>query len=337
MAIYIIGNPAPPPSQNDGQVGSYAALNLGVHPLYSVDMALADYFLFATQTAPFIVTNTTAGIAGTGSHQHFATGWWDNGAFCRVFPPTTDQYERSINISNLHRNGTVAIQEFNLRYEQRYGPTVASAFQTQGNGCKHSLIQFAPTLGGAGSSSGRPVFFIEPTTFADGAQFRRNNTMCWAPSANTLPAFGSSVYDELDTTQGGSNTYYPNGVQAGYLVDQADSITSFLTKPVFKCGEFLTTEYRIISKSTAQYPRGLIAMRMTNRAGITWERGMPFNYQFFFALGQFLDGVSQFGAGQFNVAMPPAPTVYFDVGGYFTCARDYGGWINPRTGFVQQV
>lgn len=336
MALYIVGNPAPPPSQNDGQVGSYAALDLQAFPLYSVNMALQDYFLFATQATPFPVTGN-GGLAGTGSHQHFATGWWDNSAFCRIFPPTTDQYERSITLTNLHRNGSLAIQEFNLRIEQRYGPTIASAFQTQGNGCKHALIQFAPTLGGAGNTSGRPVYFIQPTTFADSPTYRRQNTMGMAPSANTLPAYGEAVYDERSTSDvpPGTNTFYINGPQGFYLVDQADNISSFLTKPVFKCGEFITTEYRIISKSTAQYPRGLIAVRWTNRAGVWIERGIPFNYQFFFALGQFLDSVSQIGCGQFNFALPTGIGNYFDVGGYMTPARDYGGWIGPRYGFVQ--
>ncbi len=334
MAIYIVGNPAPPPSQNDGQVGSYAALNLQAHPLYSVNMGLADYHLFATQAAPFPV-GVQGGIAGTGSQQHVSSGWWDGSAYCRITPPTTNQYERSITIANLHRNGTLAIRDFCVRYEQRFGPTIASAFQTQGSGCKWALIQFTPVLGQAGNTTGRPVFFIQPTTFADGAQYRRQNTMGFAPSANTLPAYGPSVYDENHVDQGGTNTYYINGPQAGYLVDQSDGVASFLSKPIFRCGEILTIQFRMISIATAQYPRGLIAMRITNRAGITIERGIPWNYQNFFALGQFLDGVSQIGCGQFNVALPPGPDNYFDVGGYFTVGRDLGDWIHPRFGFVQ--
>lgn len=316
-----------------GQVGSYANLNLSIHPIYSVNMALRDYFLVATQAVPFHV-DTQGGIAGTGSQQHNTSGWWDGGAYCRITPPTTDQYERSITIQNLHRSGTLSIQDFNLRFEQRFGPTIASAFQTQNNGCKHALIQYAPTLGGTGGTSSRPVFFIQPTTVSDGPQYRRNNTMAWAPAANTLPAYGDAVYDELFVDQGGTNTSYVNGPQGGYLVDQSDGVTSFLGKPIFRCGDFLTVEYRIISAATAQYPRGLIAMRITSRDGSSFERGIPFDYRNFFAMGQFLDSVTQFGCGQFNVALPTGVNNYFDIGGYFTVARNYNGWLGPRSGFL---
>lgn len=322
-------------SGNDGFVGSYAELNLAAHPLFSIDMAARDYRLFATSAVPFL-PDVQGGLAGTGSQQHFTSGWWDNSARCRITPPTTDQYERGIFLGNLHRGGTLAIQEFNLRFEILYGPTIASAYHQQNNGCKHALIQFAPTLGGAFNTTGRPVFFIQPTSFADSPTHRRVNTVGMAPAANTLPGYGDAVYEERSTfdTPPGTNTYYINGPQGFYLVDQADVGTTFLGKPLFKCGQHLTVEYRIISIATAQYPRGLIAFRYTNRAGLTVERGIPFNYQNFFALGQFLDSVQQFGCGQFNTALPVGPGNYFEVGGYITSARNYGGWIGPRSGFI---
>lgn len=322
-----------PASGNNGFVGNYADMNLDSHPIYSVDMAAADYRLFATGASPFL-PDVQGGVAGTGSQQHNANGWWDDGAFCRITPPTTDQYERSMNIANVHRNGTLAVQDFNLRFEMRYGPTIGTAFQQQGNGCKHALIQFAPTLGGAGTTAGRPVYFISPSSVADSPAHQRQNTLAMAPAANTLAAYGESVYNEEDTDNGGTNTYFCNGPQAFYLIDQADSATTFLGKPLFKGGDFLTVEYRLISIATGTHPRGLIAYRYTNRAGITVERGIPWNYKSFFAMNQFLDGVAQFGCGQFNFALPAGAGNYFDVGGYFTLARSYGGWLGPRQGFV---
>jgi hypothetical protein len=320
-------------SGNNGQVGSYANLNLASFPIYSVDMALRDYFMFATGSAGAQVDQTT-GFAGSGSQVHNTNGWWDGGAFCRITPPTTDQYERGVQITNLHRNGTLGIQDFNLRFEIRYGPTIASAYQTQNNGCKHSLVMCSPSIGGPVSSSSRPVYFISPSTTADSATYRRSATLGFAPAANTLVAYGQDAYNEEDVATGGTNTYYINGPQAFYLVDQADSITSFNSKPCFKGGDFLTCEYRIIPAATAQYPRGLIAYKYTNRAGVWVERGIPWDYKNFMALGQFLDSVQQFGCGQFNVALPAGSGNYFDIGGYFTVARNYNGWLGPRSGFV---
>lgn len=251
---------------NIGQVGTYAALNLSTFPVYSVDMSQADYRLFATQANPF-PPDVQGGLAGTGSQQHVSSGWpLGGGAYCRITPPTTNQYERGINLANLHRNGTLGIQEFNLRVEIRYGPTIGTAYQPGNNGCKHALVQFTPTVGGAGSTSGRPVFFLQCTGVADGAQNRRLNTIAAAPASNTLPAFGNAVYDERGTDDNppGTNTYYCNGPQAFYLIDQADAGTTYNGATMFRCGEVITVEYRFITVATAQYPRGLIAMRMTS-------------------------------------------------------------------------
>src|SRR5690348_7647514 len=77
---------------NVGHVGSYAAMDLATYPIYSIDMGLNDYGIHAN----------SGGGPGTGSNSHVTASWPLGGTgYCRITPPTTDGYERGINIFNI--------------------------------------------------------------------------------------------------------------------------------------------------------------------------------------------------------------------------------------------
>jgi len=314
-----------------GQVGTYADLNLATYPVYSVDMAEADYYLFATGAVGRV--DQTFGLSGTGSQSHVSSGWWDGSAYCRIIPPTTDQYERGVTLQNLYRNATLGIQDFAMRHETRWGPFTASAVYSQSSGAKRILVHYRDTLS-TGDRQGRPVFFVSRNNTGDGpnATYNRSNTLVVAPAQNTTPSYNDQLYtsdpDEI------TSPAYANGPQAMYIVDASDDISSWQGKPVFKCGDYWTIEHRLISQSTEEYPRGLIAERWTNRAGVSVERGIAFNYDTAFELVAYLQEVQQFGCGQWNLVPAAGSDVYFDVGGLITVARNFGGWLNPRAGFV---
>jgi hypothetical protein len=318
---------------NVGQVGSYAALDLAAHPLYSVDMGLNDYSSHY---------NAQNGGAGTGSTTHNASGWWDGGAYARIVPPTDDGLERGIELLDLYQGGTLAIQNFYLRFEWRMGPTVPTLMDGNGGahppattGPKLLLLHARPTLT-VGEAVDRPALFLTPVDTADNGSHNRANTLAMCPASETVQAWGNATYDDASTFDDppGSLTYYINGPQKPYFTSAGDTGT-FQGTDLIPAGEFLTIEMRVLTVASAQYPRGLIAVRITRRNGSWYERGIPYNWSEDFTLGGFITELQQFGCGQWNTAPPAHANMWFDVGGYITAGRDLNDWQGPRTGFVQ--
>lgn len=297
-------------SHNMGQIGSYADLDLSIHPVYSVDMALGDYDTFASLPAPESGTST-----------HHASGWpLGGGAFSRMTPPIVDNLGRGISLGNLWRDATLVIQDLNVRWEWRGSDALASIGST---GPKF-LIAHARTELVDGNSDSRPMLFLTRVHGNASTAYSRLNTLAMAPAQGTVAAYSDLVYAETVPPL----AYSMLGYQQWYFTNAGDTGT-FGGRPLVECNEVVTFELRMISASTPQYPRGLIAVRMYRENGETYERGIPWNYDTNVPLGQYLKSIEEFGCGYWNGA--PGGSHHMDVGGYITVARNFGGWLGRRS------
>lgn len=305
-----------PGSEVVGTVGPYASMHLGDHPIYSIDMAHEDYAIHYNGVT-----------IGTGTSTHHPDGWWDGGAFSRMTPPTVDGLERGIAIHDVWRGATLAIQEINLRFEWRGSGSLGSLW----SGGKFLISHFRETLA-EGDAETRPMLFAAVMSAADDPAFNRPFTFSFAPAQGTVQAWGPDGY--FDTYP--PLSYWPSGAQSFYMADADDLGTgTFAGRPLFASDEYLTFEVRIQSIASAELPHGLIALRVYRRNGEVYERGAPFDIDAGEDLGDYFAELQQFGCGQYNVAPAPSPDLYMDVGGYITLAREYGGWMGPRAGFVE--
>jgi hypothetical protein len=264
---------------------------------------------------------------GTGTNTHHATGWWDNSAYTRIVPPTEDGLERGVAVRGLDPDATLGIQVFNLRFEWRGGPQTASAV---GEGPKFLIAHSRRTLT-VGDPDDRPMLYLTTMMTADMNVFNRPDTLVVGPAQGTTKGWSDDVYADSSPPL----YFAPNGVQPFYLGNAGDSGT-FQNNPLIDITEIITFELRLITISTAEYPRGLIAYRVYRRNGDVFERGIPWNWDTNAPLGGYITEMQEFGCGQWNTRAAPGPDVYFDVGGYVTVARDYPGWLGPRAGFVTE-
>jgi hypothetical protein len=302
---------------NVGQVGSYANMDLDTYPIYSIDMGLNDYGIMRTQGSD----------EGTGTSTHVASSWPLGGVgYCRITPPTTAGYERGINVSNIWQSGTLAIQDFNVRWEWRANSTFCSM---AGTGPKFAIIHTARSLASENADD-RPVMFLRPMDTADNSSLNRANTLVTCPAMDTTQGWGNAVYDDASTFDDppGTLTYYPNSIQPYYHTNDGDTGT-FQGNPKVEVGEVITFEMRVLTTASVAYPRGLIAMRMYRENGFVAERGIPWDWDTSVPLGSYVQEVQQFGCGQWN-ALPGSNVQWMDVGGYVTLARDLNGWLGRR-------
>ena len=317
-SVGTVSSSSPPSSNggsgNDGYVGRNSEFDLAAHPIFSINMAEQDY----------AVHYNGVGV-GTGTSTHHATGWWDNGAYSRITPPTTDGLERGLAVTNIDRGATLPIQDLNLRFEWRGGPQLASF--TSG-GPKFLIMHTRRTLT-QGNADDRPMMFLAHAQTSDNPQFNRPDTLVLAPAQGTTQGWGDAVYADSSPPL----YFYPNGAQAFYLGNAGDSGT-FQERPLVDVTEVLTMEFRVVTVATQEHPNGLIAYRVYRRNGAVYERGIPWNWDSAVPLGSYITEVQQFGCGQWNLAPTPGDGVYMDVGGYITVARDVHGWLGPRAGFV---
>jgi hypothetical protein len=303
---------------NVGQVGPYAALNLAAFPIYTIDMGLNDYQVFATQ----------GGIAGSGSHSHVASAWPLGGTgYCRITPPTTAGYERGILIGNLWRNFTLGIQDFNLRYEWRTSPNF---FSYNGDGSKYVIIHTRNDLAAIPGDSGpqdRPVIFLQKCN-QHGGQYDRANTAVFGPACETAAGYCPNTYGETGEGEGGTVSGYLTMAWSFYLTNSTDTGT-FQGAPKIPAGEIITIEMRVVTKPVPGYSRGLLGYRVYRENGTFFEKTIAYNWDTNFHLNSYIYEVQQFGMGQFNT-VPGPNAAYADVGGYITVARDFGGWLGRR-------
>lgn len=318
---------------NVGQVGSYAAMNMQTYPIYSIDMNLGDYFIFATQGIP-VQVGTPVGEAGSGDSAHVSSGWpLGGGGYCRINPPTSNGRERGIFVGNLWRTATLAIQELNYRFEWRVS---SDFFSYTGDGSKFCIAHSRNSLT-VGSSEARAVLFLQQANSADNVAWQRNDTAAFGPAQETVSGWGSTVYGDTWIDSGGTLSYYMNSIQPYYLVNDGDSGT-FQGSPKIQASEVITIEHRIITKtSVSGYPRGLLAYRVYRENGSYFERGIPWNWDTGVPFDAYFYELQQFGCGQWNTA-PGSNADYCDVGGYITIARDLsvlqpglGGWLGRRS------
>lgn len=299
-----------------GTVGSYADMHLGDHPVYSIDMAEEDY-----------AVHYNGGGVGTGTSTHHPDGWWDGGAFSRMTPPTVDGLERGIGVHDVWRGATIPIQEINLRFEWRGSPRLGSLW----NGSKFLISHWRETLA-PGDAETRPMLFGGQVSFAAEPGFERADTIVFAPAQGTVQAWGEVEYADAYPPL----TYWATGRQSFYVADDTDVASgTFLDRPLFGASEIITFEVRLVSVARPGYPRGFIGMRVYRRNGDVFTRSASWDIDAAEDLGDYFSEFQQFGCGQHNTAPAPDPDLYFDVGGYITLARDLGGWMGPRAGFVE--
>jgi len=300
---------------NMGHIGSYADLNLAVHPVYSIDMALGDYGMFYSYTPV---------PGGSGTSTHHPSGWpLGGGAFCRITPPTVGDQGRGIELLNLWRNASIPIQELNVRWEWRGSDSLAS-IDTSGPKflIAHAYSALDPTDQGADS---RPILFLTKLdTIATKPMYSRDNTLVLGPAQGAFAGYGEPVYAEtvppLD--------YWVSSFLQFYLTNTLDTGT-FQGRPLVEVSEVVTFEMRLISISTPEYPRGLIAYRVYRENGDIFEQGIPWDFNPTAPLGHYIGDIQQFGCGYWNNA--PSGSHYMDVGGYITVARNFGGWLGRRS------
>lgn len=299
-----------------GTVGPYAGFHLGDHPIYSIDMAEHDYAIHFNGDG-----------VGTGTSTHHDDGWWDGGAFSRMTPPTVDGLERGIAVNDVWRGATIAIQEVNLRFEWRGSSRLGSLW----DGAKFLISHWRETLE-PGDAQTRPMLFAAQMRASDDPDLNRDATLSFAPAQGTTQAWGDDGYFDAYPPL----AFWPGNVQAFYVADDDDlGDGTFAERPLFGGSEVITFELRLISVATDEHPRGLIGMRVYRRNGEVFERSAPWDIDDAEALGDYFSEIQQFGCGQYNTAPTPDPDLYFDVGGYITLARDFGGWMGPRHGFVE--
>jgi hypothetical protein len=300
----------------DGEVGSYADMDLGAHPIYSIDMGIGDYGIHYNGVG-----------VGTGTSTHHDSGWWDGGAFSRMTPPTEDGLERGIAINDIWRGGSIAIQEVNLRFEWRGSPTLGSQWISPKFLISHYRLDRT-----VGDAQTRPMLFAAEATASDDRDYYRENTWAFAPAQGTTQAWGPEGYfDSYPPLY-----YYPEGPQAFYMADEGDTLDGFIEEvPLFAISEIVTMEMRVISVSTDEFPEGLIGLRVYRRNGDEFERSAPYTIDDNEPLGAYLMEFQQFGCGQYNSVPTPSADLYMDVGGHITIARDLNGWLGPREGFVE--
>lgn len=305
---------------NLGQIGSYANLDLLAHPIYTIDLGLNDYDIFIRSGAGAITAT------------HNTSGWpLGNGAYVRLTAPTADQQEGGMNIYNIWQDNTLAMQDFNLRWEWRANNSFCSM---AGTGPKFSIIhtrrELAPIPPDSGAEE-RPIMFLTPMNTADNSTYNRANTLVVAPSQETVSGWGPLPYDDASIYDDppGTLSYYANGPQSYYHTNDGDTGT-FQSKPLVPVSEVITFEMRIQTTTSVAYPRGLIAFRMYRENGFVAERGIPWNWDPAVPFGAHVYEVQQIGMGEFNVA--PGPNAQWaDIGTYVTLARNLGGWLGRRS------
>ncbi|MEZ4443904.1 MAG: hypothetical protein R3B72_32825 [Polyangiaceae bacterium] len=307
------GSGGSPWTENDGEVGPYAGLDLATYPIYSIDMTLEDYAIHYNGVG-----------TGTGTSTHHASGWWDGGAFSRMTPPTTDGLERGLAVHDLFQNATLAIQDFNLRFEWRGGPALASF---DSSGAKFLIVHTRRTLTN-GDAQDRPMMFLGHMSTADDPAFNRADTAIFAPAQGTTQGWAADIYADSSPPQ----FYRPTS--PGLYAGERGRHGTFQGAPVYAIDEIVTMELRVVTVATPTHPNGLIAYRVYRRNGEVFERGIPWNWDSAVPLGNFITEVQQFGCGQWNTAPTAGADVYMDVGGYVTVARDLDGWLGPRASFV---
>lgn len=293
-------------------VGGYGALNLAEHPVYSIDMALQDYPLWAAADSGE-VTAHEVGI------------WWDGGDALRTHPPTVEQRGSGIGaLSNLWRDATLEIRELNLRFEFQFGPEYCS--RTNGNLPKFLIAHATPDLNPSSDPVARPMLYWRECDSADDPQFNRPDTLAICPAQGTLQSWSETEYAE-------DGTPWPMQFQPMYWADMAGT---FGGAPVLDPTEIVTIEMRMIAIATPEYPRGLIAVRVYRRNGEVMERGMPWDRDENHPVGiSYLQEIQMFGGGYYNNANTFHENNYTRVGGHITLAVGCGGWLGPRAGFVQ--
>lgn len=293
-------------------VGGYAALNLADHPVYSIDMALQDYPLWAAQGSGE-VTEHEVGI------------WWDGGDALRTHPPTVEQLGSGIGaLSNLWRDATLEIRELNFRFEFQMGPEYCS--RTNGNLPKFVIAHSTTSLNPSADAVARPMLYWREIDTADNPKFNRPNTLGICPAQGTWQSWSETEYSE-------DGTAWPMQFQPVYWADAADT---FGGAPVLDATEIVTIEMRMIAIATAEYPRGLIAVRVYRRNGDVFERGMPWDRDENHPVGiSYIQEIQMFGGGYYNNANAFHENNYTRIGGHITLARNCGGWLGPRAGFVQ--
>lgn len=301
-------------SGNMGQVGSYADMNLSTYPIYTIDLGLNDYNIFIrNEGSPGSVTKT-----------HNASGWpLGGGAYVRLTPPTVNQMEGGFNVGNLWRGATLAIQEFNYRFETRWNSTLASIT----NGPKYCITHTRRALDGGADAQDRPMIFLSQVNgHADNAAYRRNNTLSMCPGQGTTQGWGPGPYGD---TWGVNLWFYTNSQLGVYFTNAGDTGT-FNSRSLIPAGEVVTIEKRIITTTDRPgYPRGLIAYRVYRENGEIYESGCPWDWDDSVPFGTFVTEIQQAGCGEFNTA-PGSNAQWFDIGTYFTMARNFGGWLGRR-------
>lgn len=297
---------------SSGTIGSWANLNLQQHPIYSIDMSLRDY--------PQWSAHPDSGEVRV----HEVGTWWDGGDALRTHPPTTAERGSGIgSLTNLWRNGTLAIRELNFRFEWTAGPQYCS--RTNGNLPKFVIVHAVNSLNTNAPIAARPMLFLAEMFEPDNAAHRRADTLTICPAQGTVRSFSLDPYSENGTT-------YANQIQPVYW---ADTAATFNGRPVIGAGEIVTFEMRMLAISTATHPRGLIGVRIYRRNGMVYERGCPWNWDTNVALNvSYLQEIQMFGGGYYNNANPANANNYTKVGGLITLAANYGGWLGPRAGFV---
>lgn len=301
------------PSTGCGEafVGSYAALNLAEHPVYSIDMTHEDYPRW--------------NVPGSGEVAEHEVGiWWDGGDALRTHPPTMAQCGSGIGaLGNLWRDATLEIRELNLRFEFQAGPEYCS--RTNGNLPKFVIAHASRQLVAGVDPTSRPMLYWRETDTADNPMFNRPNTLAICPAQGTVQSWSETEYSE-------NGTPWPMQFQPIYWADQADT---FGGAPVLDATEIVTIEMRMLSIATAAHPRGLIAVRVYRRNGEVFERGMPWDLDENHVVGEsYMQEIQMFGGGYYNNANAFHANNYTRIGGHITLATNCGGWLGPRAGFV---
>lgn len=292
-----------------GVVGPYASHNLQTNPISTFSLDFNDYVIHQLAFDP----------PNAGTHTHFASGWpVGNGAFVRLTPPTGASQDIGVQIANLNRGGAIDIQEYQWRYQRRFGPTAPGLW----GGAKGDIAEGYPTNDVPTGSDGnvRPILFWENYV-------PRANTLVCGIAQGTVQMWGAGAY---------ATTYYPpltkNYVEGTnhlfYIVRPSDPLVggTFQGSPVISGDEVLTFEHKVKTTAHGSYPNGFHGLRVYRQNGTVlvtclrpWRITNDLNETAGTMNARILR-VQQFGCGQHNGAHTPNAGLYMDVGTLVTDA-----------------
>lgn len=261
--------------------------------------------------------------ADAGTVTHFSSGGWNGGAFYRCFPPTIDDRGSGLSVYGLDKAGTFAIRRLNVGFTYKKGPNYASLAE----GSKWMIVNTARTLGGG--TVDRPMLFMGLTDGADSPTDRRADTMtCCAAQGTTQWWQWSHAYSDTP------DYYYYNGDSPIYW---ADSAATFNGHNVLAPSEYVYVEYRMEAVSSAEFPNGLLAIRIYESDGTIYETKFPWNLDAAATVdASYFNEVQMFVCGYFNTAPPGGPDANMYVEGHYSTRlrANFQGWMGPQEGFL---